>query len=205
MKLLKCVYLSILFFSKKNAEIDALQKLHGDHKNLQKDNTSAHHDRLKTLADVADENKKYGQFANDAAQEHSKLRDTIADKEHPLRVLRNEVAILGLENKNLQLVIDTEAALREAKGKAEIVAVTSVNKDLKDQTKRFEDDIKEERARKDDAHKILADLTSEYLNLFWVWLLSILVLSILWIWLELSTFIGFKSQINIIIILFRKT
>ena len=119
--------------------------------------------------------------------------------------MRNEVAILGLENKNLQLVIDTEAALREAKGKAEIVAVTSVNKDLKDQTKRFEDDIKEERARKDDAHKFLADLTSEYLNLFWVWLLSILVLSILWIWLELSTFIGFKSQINIIIILFRKT
>ena len=143
----------------KNADIDALQNLHGEHKDLQKQNSAAHQGRLQTLADITDENNKYWKFANDAVEEHSQLRDTIADNEHPLRVLRNEVAILGLENKNLQLVIDTEAALREAKGKAEIVAVTSVNKDLKDQTKRFEDDISEESARKDDAHKILDDLS----------------------------------------------
>ena len=145
-----------------NADIDGLQKLDAEHKQLQKDSTAAHHDRLKTLGDITDENSKYSKFANDAAVEHSKLRDTIADKEHPLRVLCNEVAILGLENKNLQLVIDTEAALRESKGKAEIAAVTTVNKDLKDQTARFEADIKEERARKDDVHKILAELTSMY-------------------------------------------
>lgn len=144
------------------ALIDRMQKLHEEHKNLQKENNAEHEGKKATLNDIVNENNSYDAFAKAAAAEHAGLRDDIAGKEHPLRVLQNEVAILGLENKNLQLVIDTEAALRDAKAQAEISAVTTVNTDLKDQTQRFENDINEEKARKNDAERLLRELDRKH-------------------------------------------
>lgn len=141
-----------------NKLVDRYANLHNDHKALQKENTDAHEGRKATLDAINKDNNDYSHFAQSAAEEHSKLRDDITSKEHPLRVLQNEVQLLHLDNKNLQQVIDTEAALREAKAQAELSAVTTVNTDLADHTKRLEQDINEEKSKKDDAEKILKEL-----------------------------------------------
>jgi chromosome segregation ATPase len=142
-------------------KVDGYSKLHDEHKSLQKENTDAHEARKGLFDAMNEENTAYSKFAQEAAQEHAGLRDEITSKEHPLRVLQNEVQNLNLDNKNLQLVIDTEAALREAKAQAELNAVTTVNTDLKDQTQRLENDIKEEREKKGEAKKILDDLNGK--------------------------------------------
>ena len=77
-----------------------------------------------------------------------------------------KLQLLDLRINNPQLVIDIEEAFREAKWKAEIVAVVSVNKDLKSQEKNLKIISKKKKARKDDAHKILTDFISEHLYFF---------------------------------------
>jgi chromosome segregation ATPase len=141
-----------------NQKVDRYAGLHNDHKALQHENTEAHEARKAVLGAINDDNNDYAHFAKEAAGEHSKLRDDITSKEHPLRILQNEVQLLHLDNKNLQQVIDTEAALRDAKAQAELSAVTTVNTDLSELTKRLEKNISEENEKKNDAEKILKEL-----------------------------------------------
>lgn len=152
--------------SENQAKVDGYSKLHDEHKTLQRDNTAAHEARKGLLNSMNDDNNDYAKFAAAAVEEHAQLRGDITEKEHPLRVLQNDVQNLNLDNKNLQLVIDTEAALREAKAQAELNAVTTVNTDLKDQTQRLESDIKEERSKRADAKKILDELSGKSKWLF---------------------------------------
>jgi chromosome segregation ATPase len=143
-------------------KVDGYERLQREHKDLQAENNASHESRKDTLAHIQDENTQFDKFAQDAGQQKAQLRDDLANKEHPLRVLHDQVAVLGLENKNLQLVIDTEAALREAKANAETNAVRTVNTDLKDQVNRIETDILDERTKKNDAKRILDDLTNKH-------------------------------------------
>lgn len=142
-------------------KIDGYEQLHGDHKSLQKDNTKGHEARKRLFDDMNKVNNDYSKFALDAAQEHNGIRGQITSTEHPLRVLQNEVTNLHLDNKNLQQVIDTEAALRKAKAEAELEAVRRVNDDLKLQTDRLQKDINEETSKRADAQKILDELNGE--------------------------------------------
>lgn len=144
---------------KENDEkIDGYEKLHGEHKQLQKDNLKAHEGRVNNFDSMTKANDDYAKFAQNTNQENNEYRVGIADKENPLRHLENDVALLNLDNKNLQQVIDTEAALKDAKAQAEVVAVKAVNSDLKNQTGRLENDIHEEKAKKEEAYRILDDL-----------------------------------------------
>ena len=143
-------------------KVDGYERLQREHKDLQSENNQSHESRKAALAHIQDENTQFDRFAQDAGVQKAQLRTDLADKEHPLRVLQNQVAVLGLENKNLQLVIDTEAALREAKANAETNAVRTVNTDLKEQVNRIETDIIDERAKKGEAKRILDELTSQH-------------------------------------------
>lgn len=67
-----------------------------------------------------------------------------------------------LDNKNLQLVVDTEGALRTAKANAEVVAVSSVNNDLKTQVARVNQNISEEQQKRGEAKRVLEDLTKKH-------------------------------------------
>lgn len=51
----------------------------------------------------------------------------MGDLEDKLRNLRDNLSEAQLENKNLQLIVDTESSLRDAKATAEITAVRAVN------------------------------------------------------------------------------
>ena len=142
--------------------IDGYERLQREHKDLQRENNEGFENRKAILTHIQDENIKFDKFAHEATEDKSKLRTELADKEHPLRVLQDQLAVLGLENKNLQLVIDTEAALRESKANAEVSALRTVNTDLKDQVNRIETDILDEKSKKTDAKKILDDLTAKH-------------------------------------------
>ena len=148
-----------------NAKIDGYATLHDEHKDLQKENTDAHKSRQANFDTLIEENNSYAQFATEANNEHAGLRDDIANKENPLRVLENEVKLLDLDNKNLQLVIDTENELRNAKAQAELSAVTTANTDLKDLTQRLESNIQEEGNKKGEAEKILKELQGNFFKI----------------------------------------
>lgn len=143
-------------------KIDGYEQLHNEHKALQNENNAAHEGRKKTLDGINGINNDYSKFANDAVKEHDDLRGKITGLEHPLRGLQNEVTNLNLDNKNLQQVIDTEVALRNAKAQAELSAVTTVHGDLTNQTKRIEKDIDEERSKKSEAQRILDELNGKF-------------------------------------------
>jgi chromosome segregation ATPase len=143
-------------------KVDGYERLQREHKDLQRENNEGHENRKAILAHIQDENTKFDTHAKQATDEKATLRGDLANKEHPLRQLQDQVAVLGLDNKNLQLVIDTEAALREAKAHSETNAVRSVNTDLKDQVNRIETDILDERNKKNEAKRILDELTLQH-------------------------------------------
>ena len=143
-------------------KVDGYERLQREHKELQKENNDSHESRKATLAHIQQENTDFDKFAKEAGENKHKLREELANKEHPLRQMQDEVAVLGLQNKNLQLVIDTEAALREAKANAETSAVRTVNTDLKDQVDRIETDILDEKTKKDEVKRILDELTGKH-------------------------------------------
>lgn len=88
------------------------------------------------------------------------MRDNLSDLEDTLRKLKCQLSNVTLENKNLQMVVDTEAALKEAKAVAEQQAAGTVNADLKHQVNRIEVDITEEQKKKTEAQRILDELNA---------------------------------------------
>lgn len=113
--------------------IQQYERLHVDHQNLQKENLDAGDGRKKVLENIQKDTNEFDTFAKNAIKEKKGLRDNIADLEDSLRKLNDQLSNLVLDNKNLQLVVDTESSLRSAKANAEVISVTSVNKDLKTQ------------------------------------------------------------------------
>lgn len=143
-------------------KIAQFERLHGDHQQLQKDNLGAGEDRRKVLTEITDATNDFDRHAQDATKDKRQLRDSLGDLEDTLRRLKDQFSNLTLENKNLQLVVDTEAALKEAKATAETQAVTTVNGDLTVQSERLDRDIAEETQKKGEAKRILDDLTARH-------------------------------------------
>ena len=119
-----------------------------DHQNLQKENLDAGNGRKKVLESIQSDTNAFDTFAKNAIKEKKGLRDNIGDLEDSLRKLNDQLSNLTLDNKNLQLVVDTEAALKTAKANAEVVSVTSVNRDLKSQVDRINQNITDETDKK---------------------------------------------------------
>lgn len=145
-------------------KIQQYERLHADHQNLQKENIAAGTERKEILETIQGDTNEYADFAKAATHEKRSLRDNLADLGDTLRKLRYQLSNVTLENKSLQLVVDTEASLRDAKAKSEITAVTTVNVDLKDQVNRVEKNLSEEGEKKGEANRVLKDLTSKHNN-----------------------------------------
>lgn len=143
-------------------KIQQYERLHGDHQNLQKENIDAGNQRKKTLEEIQADNNSFDQFAKTAIKDKRGLRDNLADLEDSLRRLKDQLSNITLDNKNLQLVVDTEAALKTAKANAEVQSVTTVNKDLKTQVDRLQRNIQDETDKKGQAKRILDDLTAKH-------------------------------------------
>ena len=65
----------------------------------------------------------------------------MANLEDDLRKLRDRKNELEITNRNLELLVDTEGALRRQKDTAEGQAVRAVNTDLKDHISRLEQSL----------------------------------------------------------------
>lgn len=141
-----------------SGKIEGFERLHTEHQGLQKDNIAAGDNRKRILVEVQTETNSYSTFATEATQEKRSLRDNLADLEDTLRRLKDQLSNVTLENKHLQLVVDTEKALKEAKAAAEVQSLTTVNRDLTAQVDRVTADIQEETSKKDEAKRILDEL-----------------------------------------------
>ena len=144
-------------------KIAQYERLHTEHQGLQKENISAGDERRKILGEITDATNTFDQHAQEATREKRSLRDQLGDLEDTLWRLRDNFSNVTLENKNLQLVVDTESALKDAKATAETQAVTTVNRDLTEQSERLDRDITDETAKKGEAKRILDDLTAKHL------------------------------------------
>lgn len=142
--------------------IQQYERLHEDHQNLQKENIEAGDGRKKVLENIQKDTIEFDTFAKTAIKEKKGFRDNISDLEDSLRKLNDQLSNLVLDNKNLQLVVDTEGALRNAKANAEVVSVTSVNNDLKTQVARINQNISEEQQKRGEAKRVLEDLTKKH-------------------------------------------
>jgi len=138
------------------------ERLQDEHQQLQKDNLAAGKDRRQVLSDITDATNDFDNHAQEATREKRGLRDNLVDLEDTLRRLRDQFSNVTLENKNLQLVVDTESALKDAKATAETQAVTTVNRDLTEQSDRLDRTIEEENDKKGEAKRILDDLTAKH-------------------------------------------
>ena len=143
-------------------QISQYERLHTEHKDLQSQNLKAGEVRKETLDSIQKSTLDHDAYSKDSTVEKRGLRDNITDLEDTLRRLKDQLSNSNLENKNLQLVVDTESALRGAKATAEVTAVSTVNSDLKDQVDRIDLDIKEETEKKEEASRILQDLTTKH-------------------------------------------
>ena len=86
----------------------------------------------------------------------------MASKEHPFRQLLDQIAVLGIDNKNLQTIIDTKVPLRNAKALMETKAVRIVNIDHKDQFNKIDINILEENIKKNNAKRILDEIVIQH-------------------------------------------
>ena len=145
-----------------NKRLDELDRLHGEHKGLQKDNERTNKQRREILSKVEEQNTNFDKYAQESIAEKKKLRDQVADLEDTLRKLKDQLSEVQLDNKNLQLIVDTEGALREAKAQAETSAVKTVNQDLRAQIQRLETEMNEERSMKDSSKRVLDDLEKKF-------------------------------------------
>lgn len=114
------------------------------------------------LEEIQTDNNQFDQHAKSSIKEKRGLRDNLADLEDSLRRLKDQLSNVTLDNKNLQLVVDTEAALRTAKANAEVQSVSTVNKDLKTQVDWLQRNIQDETDKKGQAKRILDDLTAKH-------------------------------------------
>jgi hypothetical protein len=102
------------------------------HKATNQDSDAAALERRAIIQKVNDKNLDFESFTRETTIKKSGLREEMANLEDQLRKLRDRKCELEILNRNLEMIVDTEASLRKAKETAESQAVRAVNTDLKD-------------------------------------------------------------------------
>ena len=112
-------------------KIKEYEAIQGDYKNLVDDNNADHQERRETVTQIIEESKKFDSYVKDSAEEKRNLRAEFDEQEGQLRKLKDQILETEIENKNLQLITETEQSIQDAKDRAEHDAINAVNKDLK--------------------------------------------------------------------------
>lgn len=120
-------------------KIEEFERTQEQHRELYEINHDNHEERRKATEDILKTGKDFEAYTKDSAAQKRKLRGELDELEDQLRrfnfkgmpanIRMSEVEI---ENKNLQLIAETEQSIQDAKDRAEADAITAVNRDLKD-------------------------------------------------------------------------
>ena len=92
----------------------------------------------------------------------NKLQDELGELEDTLRKLKDQISEIEIENKNLQLIAETEQSVQDAKNRAEADAVNAVNKDLKELVTRLSTDAEKDISFKEVSERIKKDVENNY-------------------------------------------
>lgn len=86
----------------------------------------------------------------------------MADMEDKLRKLRDRKNELDIDNRNLEMIVNTESGLRQTKNTAEASAVRAVNDDLKDHIARLQQSMNLYIPQSEDSRRLQSALNNKY-------------------------------------------
>ena len=122
------------------AEIEQFEKLQEDHKATHDANNTNHDERRQLAEKIIQQSQEFEDYTKDSAAHKRELRGELDDLEDTLRKLKDQISEIEIENKNLQLIAETEQSIQDAKDRAEEDAVKAVNRDLKELVDRLASD-----------------------------------------------------------------
>lgn len=141
--------------------IQEFEKLQDDHAGTHRDNHANQDERRKLTSKIEEQSKRFEQYAKDSAQDKRNLRGELDELEDTLRKLKDQISEAMIENKNLELVIETENSIQDAKQRAEADAINAVNRDLKELVGRLAADAETDISYKDVAEKLKGEVEAD--------------------------------------------
>ena len=142
--------------------IEDYEKVQEDHKKLYDANHSNHDERRKLTDKIIQHSKNFEDYAKDSSKYKRDLRGELDDLEDTLRRLKDQINEVEIENKNLNLIAETEQSIQDAKNRAEADAVNAVNRDLKELVGGLAADAEKDISYADVAERIKIDVEQNY-------------------------------------------
>ena len=138
--------------------IEGYERAQEEYKVLVEDSNNNHEERRTATEQIVEHTKDFDSYTKDSAIEKRALRAEFDDNEDVLRKLKDQILETEIENKNLQLIAETEQSIQDAKDRAESDAVQAVNTDLKDMVGRLSNDAETDISYQEVSQKIKLDV-----------------------------------------------
>ena len=138
--------------------IEGYERTQEEYKVLVEDSNANHEERRTATEQIVEHTKDFDSYTKDSAIEKRALRAEFDDNEDALRKLKDQILETEIENKNLQLIAETEQSIQDAKDRAESDAVQAVNSDLKDMVGRLSNDAETDISYQEVSQRIKLDV-----------------------------------------------
>jgi chromosome segregation ATPase len=138
--------------------IEDYERTQEDYKNLVEDNIVNHDERRRATEQIIEHSRNFEAYTKDSAKQKRDLRAEFDDLEDALRKLKDQISETEIENKNLQLIAETEQSIQDAKDRAEQDAINAVNRDLKELVSRLAADSEADISYQEVSERIKGDV-----------------------------------------------
>ena len=142
--------------------IEEYEKTQEDYLKIVGENNDAHGERRELVEQIAKHSQDFDQHSKDSADGKRVLRKDFDDLEDALRKLKDQISETEIENKNLQLIAETEQSIQDAKDRAERDAIDAVNKDLKELVARLTSDADADISYQEVSERIKLEVEESY-------------------------------------------
>jgi chromosome segregation ATPase len=138
--------------------IEDYERIQEDYKSLVEDNTVNHDERRSATEQIIEHSRNFEEYTKDSSKQKRDLRAEFDELEDALRKLKDQISETEIENKNLQLIAETEQSIQDAKDRAEQDAINAVNRDLKELVKRLTTDSQADISYQEVSERIKGDV-----------------------------------------------
>jgi len=142
--------------------IEEYEKSQEDHKGLYEANHANHDERRQLTERIIQQSKDFEIYTKDSAAHKRNLRGELDALEDTLRKLKDQISEVEIENKNLQLIAETEQSIQDAKDRAEADAINAVNRDLKELVSRLAADSEADISYQEVSERIKVEVEKNY-------------------------------------------
>lgn len=148
--------------SKAVNRIEEYERIQNQYNPLIGDNNDAHNERRQATEQILLHSKNFEAYTKDSAKEKRDLRAEFDDLEDALRKLKDQISETDIENKNLQLIAETEQSIQDAKDRAEQDAIEAVNRDLKELVSKLAADAEADISYQEVSERIRLDVENNF-------------------------------------------